>query len=55
VKPRRIRFELLPGRILVTTGDVLDRELTDMEDVDRAMQAFVDAFVSDCEKNLSDS
>ncbi|HWB05723.1 MAG TPA: hypothetical protein VG796_22070 [Verrucomicrobiales bacterium] len=55
VKPRRIRFELLPGRILVTTGDLLDRELENMEDVDKAMQAFVDAFVNDCEKHLSDS
>jgi hypothetical protein len=55
VKPRRIRFELLPGRILVTTGDMLDRELENIEAVDVAMQAFIDAFVSDCEKHLSDS
>ena len=54
VKPERIRFELTAGRIFVFAGAMSDRELSDMEAVNQAMQAFIDAFVRDCEKQLSD-
>jgi hypothetical protein len=54
VKPGRIRFELTAGRIFVFAADMSDRELSDLGAVNQAMQAFIDAFVRDCEKHLSD-
>jgi hypothetical protein len=54
VKPRRIRFELTAGRIFFFASDLSDRELPDITAVSQVMEDFIDAFVRDCEKQLSD-